>query len=294
MFNQYFGQYLLNKGYLSAAQLNSLLSQERAVRPKLGVLAIDAGLMTAAQVSRVHAMQHAMDKKFGEIALELGVLTPAQLDELLTTQQSKRLGLSQAIVDAGLLSLDVLESALNSYKKESRLTSKQLDALHKADIGSIVRAFLDFSSAGQNAEYLYDYVSLMLRMIHRFWGEEPIIACDESTPKGYMFSQKLTGPINMTTYLVMAENLLLEMAQRYSGEHFTEITALALDSIGEFLNETNGIFIVNLSEQNIELELHPQEIHQTVNLPLQNAFHIPLSTSFGTIDLYISPETGTK
>lgn len=182
MFNQYFGHYLLSKQLLSPAQLYDVLARERSIRPKLGVFAIDAGLMTAAMVEEVHLLQRRMDKKFGEIARERGYLTARQLEDLLAAQKFKRLSLSQAIVDNGILSLAALEKELANYKRDSQLSAVQLEALHNSDIDVIVRSFLDFSSAGQQADLLYEYVALIIRHFIRFCGEEPVIAA--GTPTG--------------------------------------------------------------------------------------------------------------
>ncbi len=56
MINQYFGQYLFNKGILTAKQLFDVLAHERSVRVKLGVLAINAEVMTAIQVEKIHQL----------------------------------------------------------------------------------------------------------------------------------------------------------------------------------------------------------------------------------------------
>lgn len=287
MFHQYFGRYLLNNELLSPEQLSDVLTLERSVRPKLGVLAIDAGLMTAAQVAQVHQLQHTMDKKFGEIAVERGCLTVGQLEELLATQQSKRLSLSQAIIDKGYLSLAQLESALDNYKKESNLTPSQLEALQKADFDGFVRAFLDFSAAGTKANILYNYVALMLRNIVRFVGEEPVIGSDDSKVEGWMVSQEMNGTLNLFTSLILGEQPLLKMAQSYSGEPISEVNAFSQDCVAEFLNETNGIFTVNMSDNGLELDLQPQQIHTEKAILEKNVFHVPLRTVCGPIDLYI-------
>jgi hypothetical protein len=289
VFNQYFGNYLLNKGLLSAEQLYNALNLEQSVRTKLGVLAIDAGLMTAVQVEDVHQLQHTMDKKFGEIAISKGYLSVAQLEELLDSQKVKRLSLSQAIVDKGYLSLGQLETALENYKKENKLTTRQLDALHNADFDSIVRTFLDFSSAGANAELIYDYVALTLRNMVRFFGEEPVIDITGGQFNGWLASQQMTGNVTLHTGLAMNNDMLLEMAKRYSGENLTKLDDLATDSIAEFLNETNGIFTVNMSDRGTELNLEPQHIEKTTNMPY-TGYRIPLRLADGAINLYINIE----
>lgn len=292
MFNQYFGQYLLKAQLLSTEQLRDVLIHEHLVRPRLGVLAIDAGLMTADEVEEVHQLQHAMDKKFGEIAISRGYLTANQLEDLLESQKVRRLNLSQAVIDKGYLSLAQLESALENYKHDNQLTSGQMDALYNSDTNGIVRTFLDFSEAGADAGLLYDYVALMLRSMLRFLGEEPIIDFNQTPSTGFLVSQSITGNVSISTGLVMNDGLLLEMARRYSGENLSEINEFTLDCLSEFLNETNGVFTVNLSDQGLELDLQPQQSGKIGFTPGKGTYRIPLSTSDGLIDLYIALGAG--
>lgn len=288
MFNQYFGNYLLNKGLLSVDQLYDVFSAETSTRAKLGVLAIDAGLMNAAQVEEVHQLQHRMDKKFGEIALAQGYLTAGQLEDLLEAQKLKRLSLSQAVVDRGYLSLEQLQNALDTYKQETHIASRKHASPENADFAGISRMFVDFSPAGLNSDMLYDYVSLIMRNIVRFVGEQPVIDTAGRPVSGWLMSQGMTGEASMFTGLVLDEQVLTETARRYSGEPITEADALARDAIAEFLNETNGIFTVNMSDRGVELDLHPPTIQPTTKISLHTHFRIPLRFSYGQADLYIS------
>jgi len=288
MFNQYFGYFLLKKGLLTTEQLYDAFALERSVRPKVGVLAIDAGLLSAAQVEEVQALQHRMDKKFGEIAIIQGYLTAEQLEDLLTTQKVKRLSLSQAVIDRGYLSLSQLEAALEGYKRESNLSPEQLTALHNGDYDSAVRAFVDFSKAGVEANLLYHYVALIMRNIMRFVGEEPIIDPNAPAVVGWLMTQNMTGASDLYTGLAMDEQVLVEMARRYSGEDISEPDALAKDSIAEFLNENNGLFVVNMSDRHLEYELQPPSVEKKTFAPAAKVFRIPLRLSFGQTDLYVA------
>lgn len=289
MFNQYFGYFLLKKGLLTNEQLYDAFALERSVRPKVGVLAIDAGLLSAAQVEEVHSLQHRMDKKFGEIAIIQGYLTQEQLENLLTAQKVRRLSLSQAVIDRGYLSLSQLETALEAYRRESNLSSEQLTALHSGDYDTAARAFIDFSRAGVEANLLYHYAALMLRNIMRFVGEEPTIDPGAPAVEGWLMAQNMTGASDLYTGLVMDEQVLVELARRYSGEVISQADALAKDSVAEFLNENNGLFVVNMSDLTLEYELQPPVIAENpFAAPVDKVFRIPLRLSFGQADLYVA------
>lgn len=291
MFSKYFGQYLLNKGILTPDQLAAASHLEHSVRVKLGVLAINNGQMSAAQVEEVHELQRSRDCKFGEIAIEKGYMTQMQLDDLLESQKRRQISLSQAIIDKGFMTLTQLERALASYKEDSKLTTEQFDALQSSDTDSIVKIFVDFSEYGAVGNIHANYVSLLVRNIVRLLNDSAILSRKlplENKIDGWLISQNIVGSGTMFTGLVMDDHVLLEAARRFSEEDLTTIDILTKDSMAEFLNVHNGIFIVNMSDKGTELDLTPQTVQKNVNLNLLNGCRIPITLSFGTMDLLLA------
>ncbi|BBB92362.1 MAG TPA: hypothetical protein PKA28_16255 [Methylomusa anaerophila] len=295
MFSQYFGQYLFNKEILTVDQLYDAFEYERSVRVKLGVLAINSGLMTANQVEEVHQLQQVMDRKFGEIAIAKGYLTSQQVDQLLDAQNNRHLSLSQAIVDKGFLSLSQLENTLESYKQANQFTSNQFKSLQNRDIDAIVRIFLDFSEEKTVADLYYDYTALFLRNIIRFLDDEPIltrsIPFSQDLPQmvgNWFVTQSISGNVNLFTGLLLEDLSLLELARRFSQEDLAVIDELTKDSAAEFLNVHNGVFSVNMSDRGTELDLTPQSISDTIEIPVKNGHRIPINLSFGQIQLIIA------
>lgn len=292
LLNQYFGQYLFNKGIINAEQLTKAIGYERSVRLKLGVLAINAGILNAAQVETIHELQKSKDKRFGELSVELGYLTLAQLEELLEVQKRRYMSLSQAIIDLGYLSLADLEQALNDYKRESNFSQEQWQALNTIDFEQAARAFLDFSAAGGTGEIYYDYVALLLRNMVRFLNEEPVLeknaAIEKITVDNWLVGQDIVGEVELFTGLVMDDSAFLEVARRYSEEELPEIDELAIGSSAEFLNVVNGIFCVNASDQGVNLDLKPQTVEKRQTLSLHKGYRIPILLSWGKIELIIA------
>jgi len=287
MVSQYFGQYLLTKGILSSKQLCDVLAYEQSVRAFLGVIAIDAGVMNAQQVEKVLQIQHRRDRKFGEIAVEEGYLTSGQVEHLLQTQQRGYLTLSQAIVDRGYLSLAQLQAALESYKVENKLNLAQVGSRHSHFDGA-VQEFLDSDALGTNAEYFYDYVALTMRNIVRFMGVDPFIDTQGTPLDGWLICQDIVGEVGLSIGLVMEDSVLLNLARCYSGEKLTKIDELTRDCMAEFLNENSGIFLVNMSDRGLELDLKPQQIRKAGTKPMENAYRIPIRVSCGQLDLYVA------
>ena len=279
MFNQYFGQYLLNKNKITTEQLVEVMEYERSVRVKLGLLAINAGFMTAEQVEKIHELQRVKDQRFGELAVAQGYLTYAQLEDLLDNQHCRHLGLSQVIADKGYLTLGELEELLASYKADTQFSQEQR--------GNVI----DFSVVGAQGEVYQEYIALLQRSIVRFLDETPVISSGTSTITSthpWLIHQNIAGEISLFTGLTMNDETLLAIARQYSGEMLTEIDELAKDSVAEFLNMVNGIFCVNASNKGMELDLQLQKIVHNQVPALQNAYQVPIALSFGKIDVLLA------
>ena len=87
---KFLGQFLLERGTLTPAQLLAALDAQRASNPLLGELAIHHGMLDALQARRINERQRAEDRRFGDIALEMGWLSEGQLDVLLAAQKKGR------------------------------------------------------------------------------------------------------------------------------------------------------------------------------------------------------------
>lgn len=285
MLSQYFAQYLLNKRLLSANQVRELLEEEQGHRVKLGVIAMNQGLMNAEQVAFVHQLQVRFDKRFGEVAVDEGFLTEEQLDKLLKTQESGNLNFGQAALNKKFMTLAQLEDALREYNNDNKLAVNQ--AIHEIEIAKI-----DFSEIEEAKELYSEYVDLFLRALLRFMDTPSIILPEQQEAQGttWLISQRMTGEVGLTTGLQLSEEVLLEMARRYSQEELEEVDDLAVDSVAEFLNVVNGLFIVNLSNRHVEIDLEPQKCGKDVH-PLGNKrVVILLETNFGEVRLIVAAD----
>ncbi|MFZ7101458.1 MAG: hypothetical protein ACOWWO_02225 [Peptococcaceae bacterium] len=286
MFSQYFGNYLLNKGLITPEQLKEGLSLEKSLKVKLGILAMSYGFMTGGQVAHVHSQQAKLDKKFGEIAVQLGYLTDRQLEELLASQKYGHLLLGQALVDTGCLSLPDLQMALEEYKKNYSLGDEELLSLQRGEVEQFVTTFLKI----EHTVYK-NYITLLIKNIIRFIDSSPQVdsySVQECYHARWLTFQKIKGEINLYTALAADTEVFLQMAGKFAGENFNELTELARASLGEFLNLHNGIFLVNMSDQGLELEMKPQMFcgdHKITGL--EKGYIVPIRLSFGKLDLIL-------
>ncbi|MCR8630042.1 hypothetical protein [Paenibacillus radicis (ex Xue et al. 2023)] len=269
MFSQYFGHYLLEKGYINFAELEDVWEYQKKTHVKLGLLAINEGFMSAEQVERVHLQQTQRDMKFGEIAVEQGLLTELQLNKLLSSQKSNHLLLGQALVERNYMSLYQISTTLFQYKKDHGLSDERFSTIKNGDIRALVDSLLH-NNEGVHRSIVVDYLTLLAKNVIRFIDPHvrleirdwlvPVSSYDWST------FQHIQGEINMYAYILSNQANWIDLAARYAQEPITEADEMAEASVGEFLNLHNGIFLVNMSDRGTELSLTPQIAQSSVSV----------------------------
>ena len=293
MFNQYFGNYLLEKKIITGEQLKDVLEAQKAIRVKLGVLAIDFGYMSAEQVNSVIRMQTIKDSRFGELAIEEGYLTEEKLEELLHSQKKSNVLLGQGLIDKGYFTFEKYEDVLIKYKEDSRFTSEEIAILKNNDIDKIVSMFFKVED-NLNKETYYEYLELFIRNLIRFVDGEIMLEKSEmisSYDYKYIAMQQIQGPLHIFTGFAGDEKTMAKFASIYAEEECAEMNDMAKDSLGEFINCQNGLFLSNLSNVGMELELCPQEIREKGKIvSVEKMYKIPCHLSFGKIDIIISTQ----
>lgn len=291
MFSQYFGHYLLNKGLIKSEQLADALEYQRSVHLKLGVIAVNAGLMSPEQVEQIHNMQKRVDRRFGELAIEQGYINEEQLATLLSTQKQGHLLLGQALIDRQYFTLEQLQSALENYKKESGLSTRQFNIVRNDDEQEIEQIFQSFGESLLSKTYS-DYVTLLIKNIIRFIDDNPAVEINQLysdlTSDWYTY-QEITGRISMCTGIACDRLVFVKLAGKFAQEDIIEADELAQASVGEFLNLHNGIFLVNMSNNGVELEMKPQTVAEGYTLKITGkAYIISCHMTWGKFDLIIN------
>jgi CheY-specific phosphatase CheX len=289
VFSEYFGHYLLNRDLITRDQLVDALEFQKSVHVKFGVLAVDEGYMTPLQVEEVHEKQKQMDKRFGEIAVDLGYLTHEQVEHMLTSQKQEHLLLAQALVDRDYMTIDQFSKALNDYKREYGLSDDEFEAIKNGNIEVLVETFLK-STGSSNKDAFVEYLSLFARNIIRFIDEQIYIeVTDSSIPQRgeWIVQQEIVGDSPLFTAISADKNVFLNIASAYAEEELTVVDDLAEASVGEFLNLHNGIFLVNLSNRGIELNMKPPKVIQN-GIVEGEVFFVTVNTPKGSFQLLLS------
>lgn len=290
MFSQYFGNFLLNKGILTPSQLDQVMELQKSAHVKLGVLSINAGFMSPEQVEEVHQKQMQVDKRFGEIAIEMGYLTHVELNQILSSQKHSHLLLGQVLIDENLLTIEAFTKLLNEYKEEFGLSDEQFRSILNGDINTLISTIINLDKS-KHYTIIKDYLSLFAKNVIRFVDEQVRLEAIENGPaltKEWLVSQKICGEFPLQTAILADDTVFIDIAKKYSQEEIVEANDLAQASVGEFLNLHNGIFLVNMSNQDIELEMEPQEVSANHTLELEDVHVIKIHISSGPFYLVIN------
>ena len=141
---KFLGQFLLERGVITAPQLLAAIDAQRASNPLLGELAVRQGLLDEAQARRINQRQRVEDRRFGDIALEMGVLDQAQLDALLDTQKAGRKLIGQVLVDQGVIDAGRLEAELALHRSGQDQARNALDRVVASHpLGGLATSVID-------------------------------------------------------------------------------------------------------------------------------------------------------
>ena len=251
------GNYLVESGKISKAQLNAILQKQDSVRVKLGLIAVAEGFMTQEEAEEVNHLQSLMDKRFGDIAVERGYLTDTQVTMLLKKQGNSYLTFVQTLLDESITTMEEWEWLLDDFKRENGLGNTEMEDLKSDDTDRILPLVLP-EAAGPYQQIIGTMVRTMIRLIdrHVYVGRAAMV---EEFPYDGAVKQQLVGEGGIMSCLAERDGGLLQVCSVFGREEFTRLDMDALDAAGELLNCVNGLYASNLSHEGKLLELMPPE-----------------------------------
>lgn len=256
MFANLFGRYLIEQNILSVEDFLSIRMELDKTRVKLGLIAVSEKLMTEAQADKVNSRQQVVDKKFGDIAIEMGLLSQIQVERLLALQGNQYMQFCQCVVDKELMTLKEIEEALEGYQKKNGFTLTDMEAIKSGDVDRILPLFVPPLPNGP----LFDLLAVTFRCINRLASEDISIEHGRTTSSyqsGAIAMQEIFGDYNAFMGFSGDDKGILAIAEGFAKEFFEEVDINALDSVGEFINISNGLFATAKSTEGMELNLKP-------------------------------------
>lgn len=292
MYAQFFGNYLLSRNAITTDQLVDAINAQRLAHMKLGTLALHAGYMTASEVDQIIIQQTHEDKLFGEIAIEDGYLSEAQVASLLQMQTPDFLLLGQILVEKGVLTNVDLENLMVDYKSENEIFELDMISEQKEKVSQLIRNFFTLTDR-EVPSHVIKYLNLLFNNLVRFIGEDftplnPSLCPEYATI--CCASQKLSGKFEAIAYLDMSQETAICFASRYVSDEFLSYDEYVQASLEDFLNLHNGLFNVNLSnDESIELTLEaPEILMDSVISNDSDTVLLPIIYPFGTINFLIT------
>lgn len=287
MYNQFFGNYLFSKGYVTKEHLLSALIRQTKEMVHISMLALYNGYMSAPEVEYVTNLQKEEHKKFSEVAIEYGFLSQEQVLSLLNTKAPDFLVLGQILIHDGVFTFEQFENILTDYRSNSELLDMELNPENVDEIQQLLN---NFSLLSESAipEFGKSYLELLFKNFVHYIGDDftilPPSICDEFATE-HCVSQSINGDYIVNTYISMSKDTSITFAERYSGESFTEYNEYVSASLEDFINLHNGLFIVNASNENSnELTLGILEPHDNEIVNFKHAsFLFPVYYPFGLI-----------
>lgn len=122
MMHCFFGQFLLQQGLVSEADLSRCALLQGRSNLLLGEMAIQLGFLSEIQAADINQRQTLEDKRFGDIAVEQGLLHSAQVEKLLSQQKLAHQFLGEILVAEGVITEAQLLQQLQLHRQEREAT----------------------------------------------------------------------------------------------------------------------------------------------------------------------------
>ena len=278
MGNRYFSQYLLNAGVLDAGNISDVMPKSAHAVPQLHILAMQQHLLSESQVEEL-----SMADDVVKTLEEAKMLSDAQIESLKNTVPGRDARVAQTLLDEHIADLKTIERCFREYDN---------DELHpiKDAVKKIVSKYEEMNPV---ADIYGEYTEMFVGALQRFMNTDAVVlteATDLDFAGTRIVSQSMGGQLSLAVAVLAKNQMFLEMARRYSGEDLTELDELAEDSLAEFINVLNGLYIVNLSGRDLDMDLDMPRSSQDVGPTASNLIAMRIVTDFGSFVIYLAED----
>lgn len=278
MGNRYFSQYLLNAGVLDAGNISDVMPKSAHAVPQLHILAMQQHLLSESQVEELSTADDVV-----KTLEEAKMLSDAQIESLKNTVPGRDARVAQTLLDEHIADLKTIERCFREYDN---------DELHpiKDAVKKIVSKYDEMNPV---ADIYGEYTEMFVGALQRFMDTDAVVlteATDLDFAGTRIVSQSMGGQLSVAVAVLAKNQMFLEMARRYSGEDLTELDELAEDSLAEFINVLNGLYIVNLSGRDLDMDLDMPRGGQDVGPTASNMIAMRIVTDFGSFVIYLAED----
>lgn len=244
---KFFGQFLIERGVLSADKLLAALEDQRGRNRRFGSYALQLGYLRPADVQRIQQHQQAVDARFGEVAVQLGLLSPEQVEEILLRQRQDHIMLGELLVERGDLSPEVLARELAAFKDDQAPWSTG-ELLLPADLRdqTVARTMLE----------------LPVRLFARTTGEHVKVGeahwADHAPQASFAVHVPFSGTRTLAFGIACDTTAAEQLARGLLGDGaLLEDAEVIADAVREFANVVAGSILARLAQLGQGYDIHP-------------------------------------
>ncbi|ORT99094.1 hypothetical protein D081_2168 [Anaerovibrio sp. JC8] len=269
---------MLNAGVLESSNIGHVMPKSANAIPQLHVLAVQKGLLTEAQVDELAGEEDA-----AKALTDKGFLSEDQIVSLKIENPDQAANIAQVLLDEKLADIKTINRCFRECDSDD--VHPVVDAVKK-----IVSSYEDLNPVG---EVYGKYAEMFVGALQRFMDTDAVVLTDPAEPvieDSIIVSQTMGGALSVSAAILCNDKAFLEMARRYSNESFTAIDEMAEDSLAEFANVINGLYIVEQSGQDVDMDLDMPKIGRNVCPAASSLVAMRIVTEFGSFVLYLAED----
>ena len=280
----YFAQYLVNENVLAPQEAKDILKAGEETSPGLAVVALAEGAVSASRLAELAPFEK---DAFPKLAMAEGVLFASQLEKLQGVHASDGLRLAQALLDSGKMDFMELGRQMAACGAQEGSPIKE----------AVRRLASDNEELAVELESYAEFTELFMRSFMRFMDTPAVVNYCEPEYEGmfasHIVSQRLSGQISFVSGIYANDKMFVEMARRYSREDIDDADEMAEDSISEFLNVVNGLFVVDLGKRDLDLDLEAPRIGKNKHPQGSRQLQLCVDAGFGSFTLVMAADEFT-
>ena len=248
---KFFGQFMIEKGYITSDQLLKAMTLQDSTNLQFGEMAKQMGFITDADIERVHDTQRKEDLQFGDLSVKLGIITAEQLKEVLIKQKNSHLFIGEALIQTGAVRAEDL--------------SKHLDAF-KADQAPYVVERVEIPAGVPEYALLEITVDLTYKMLSRIanlnFRPRQCIMMQRLEENDIVVEMKMSGSIRASYLLSISRNIRSGIAMAILKEEDVSIESedMLNDTVMEFVNIVCGNIAAKAAQIGKTIDIAPPKI----------------------------------
>ena len=239
MFSQFFGNYLMRIGKISADQFQTCMEYMRSNRVKLGLIAESEGILTRQQADELNRLQMQTDKRFGDLAIEKGYLTDNDISRLLKLQGNPYLIFIQSLEENDFIKRSDFDDLIADFQKAEGLSNSDLEAIKFDDFDRLLPSFIDSEEAATLA-------ALAMRNLVRFVSS--YIRLERAT-KVFSYEAPYIAYLSTGFDTISADDRTYFKKEHFSVELYTEKNDLTSEETLEKILGGAGIYYRKQGQQ---------------------------------------------